>query len=105
SFYTFQSMSYGIDVYRRELEPVTDYLSYSTFVAFFPHMVAGPIQRAVVLLPQVMNPRKIKAEQVHAGLYLIAWGYVKKVVIADNAALIANHVFDHYTQLAGLDRV
>lgn len=105
SFYTFQSMSYGIDVYRREIEPVSDYLSYSTFVAFFPHMVAGPIQRAVVLLPQVMNPRKIRWDQVNAGLYLIGWGYVKKVVVADNAAIIANYVFDHYTRLGGIDRV
>jgi D-alanyl-lipoteichoic acid acyltransferase DltB (MBOAT superfamily) len=105
SFYTFQSMSYGIDVYRREIEPVRDFLGYTTFVAFFPHMVAGPIQRAVVLLPQVLKPRKIEFSQVHAGLYLIAQGYLKKVVIADNAALVANHVFEHYTGLGGIDRL
>ncbi|HEY4240981.1 MAG TPA: MBOAT family O-acyltransferase [Kofleriaceae bacterium] len=105
SFYTFQSMSYGIDVYRGEIEPIRDYLSYATFVAFFPHMVAGPIQRAVVLIPQVLKPRKIKWEQVYVGLYLIAWGYLKKVVIADNASPIADHIFNDYAKLGGLDRI
>jgi alginate O-acetyltransferase complex protein AlgI len=103
SFYTFQAIGYAVDVYRDELEPVDNYFDYALFVAFFPHMVAGPIQRASNLLAQVMNPRVIRSAQVHAGLFLIVWGYFKKVVIADNAAVIANLVFNNHEDYRGID--
>ncbi len=105
SFYTFQSMGYAIDVYRRELEPLRNYLDYALFVAFFPHMVAGPIQRASNLLSQVVNRRTILWPQVHAGVFLIIWGYFKKVLIADRAAVIANEVFNNHAHYHGVDIV
>lgn len=103
SFYTFQAMSYVIDVYRRRLEPCRSALDYALFIAFFPHLVAGPIQVPWVLLPQVMKPRKVNWPQVNDGLFLIVWGLFKKMVIADNLAFIANGVFDNYGQRQGID--
>lgn len=103
SFYSFQAIAYAIDVYRGELKPVTSYLDYAVFIAFFPHLVAGPIQRTNVLLKQVMEPRVIQWPQVHAGVWLIIWGFFKKLVIADNAAGIANAVFNEHERYAGLD--
>ncbi len=102
SFYTFQTMSYTIDVYRQRLEPTRDFLSFAVFVAFFPQLVAGPIERARNLLPQISKPRHVTAAAVDSGLFLILWGYFKKVVIADNAALISNQVFNHYMDHSGL---
>jgi alginate O-acetyltransferase complex protein AlgI len=103
SFYTFQTMSYTIDIYRKRLQPTHSLLDFAVFVAFFPQLVAGPIERAANLLPQFARPRYIRVEQVNAGLFLILWGFYKKVVIADNVALIADQIFDHYTEYAGLD--
>ncbi len=103
SFYTFQTMSYTIDIYRRKAKPTRSFLDFALFVSFFPQLVAGPIERAVNLLPQVSAPRKIKKAQLNAGLFLILWGYFKKVVIADNMALIADQIFNGYTQYQGLD--
>lgn len=103
SFYTFQAMAYSIDVYRGELEPVRSPLDYLLFIAFFPHLVAGPIQRTSILIPQVVKPRTIEWRQVHAGVYLLLWGYIKKVVLADNMALVADPIFDHWKDHAGLD--
>jgi D-alanyl-lipoteichoic acid acyltransferase DltB (MBOAT superfamily) len=103
SFYTFQTMSYTIDVYRGRLEPTKDLLAFAVFVSFFPQLVAGPIERARNLLPQVASPRRITVEHVNTGLFLILWGYFKKVVVADNLALIANGVFNNYEAFAGLD--
>ncbi|MCA9916907.1 MAG: MBOAT family protein [Anaerolineales bacterium] len=97
SFYTFQTMSYTIDIYRRELEPAQNFLDFAVFVAFFPQLVAGPIERAVNLLPQVMNSRRITPEHIHTGVYLIIWGYFKKMVVADNIGLLADSVFNNYT--------
>lgn len=105
SFYTFQAMSYCIDVYRGDLEPTRSPLDYALFIAFFPHLVAGPIQRPVVLLPQMAKDRTLDWSQIHAGLFLIVWGYLKKVVIADNMARIANPIFDHWQDHQGLDVV
>ncbi|MBM4360163.1 MAG: MBOAT family protein [Deltaproteobacteria bacterium] len=105
SFYTFQAMSYCIDVYRGDLEPTRSPLDYALFIAFFPHLVAGPIQRPVVLLPQMAKDRTIAWSEVNAGLFLIVWGYLKKVVIADNMARIANPIFDGWQSQAGLDIV
>jgi alginate O-acetyltransferase complex protein AlgI len=93
SFYTFQSMSYTIDVYRGELPATKSFLDFTLFVCFFPHLVAGPIMRAVDMLPQVIQPRKVTHQQIHDGLYLIVWGYWKKVFVADNLAPVVNHIF------------
>jgi alginate O-acetyltransferase complex protein AlgI len=93
SFYTFQAMSYTIDVYKGELRARRSLLNLATFVSFFPHLVAGPIQRASFLLPQVEEPRRFSAENARSGFGLICWGFVKKLVIADNVGVIANKVF------------
>jgi D-alanyl-lipoteichoic acid acyltransferase DltB (MBOAT superfamily) len=93
SFYTFQSISYIVDVYRGEIAPARDPLDFALFVAFFPHMVAGPIMRSRDLLPQMQNPRTPRLEDALSGLHLAAWGLFKKVVVADNLAAIANPIF------------
>jgi D-alanyl-lipoteichoic acid acyltransferase DltB (MBOAT superfamily) len=103
SFYTFQTMSYTIDIYRRKTEPTKNFLDFALFVAFFPQLVAGPIERAVNLLPQITAPRRIRINQLNAGIFLILWGYYKKVVIADNVGRIADQIFNGYTQFQGLD--
>lgn len=105
SFYTFQTMSYTVDVYRRKLRATRNFVNFAVFVCFFPHLVAGPIQRAVGLLPQVEAPRRISLGHVNAALGLLLWGYVKKVGIADNVGPLADRIFDHYTQYQGLDVV
>jgi D-alanyl-lipoteichoic acid acyltransferase DltB (MBOAT superfamily) len=105
SFYTFQAIGYAVDIYRGELVPVRRYLDYAVFIAFFPHLVAGPIQRTDVLLKQVQSARVIQWPQVHAGIWLVVWGFFKKLVIADNAAVIANAVFNHHEHYRGLDVV
>jgi alginate O-acetyltransferase complex protein AlgI len=93
SFYTFLSMSYTIDVYRRELKPTRNPIDFMLYVAFFPHLVAGPIVRASVLLPQCQKSRRIIPEEVANGIWLILMGYVKKVVIADRLAQVVNWGF------------
>jgi len=105
SFYTFQTLSYTIDVYRGKLAPVRNLLDFGLYVSFFPQLVAGPIERATRLLPQVTRPRRFDLNQIHAGLYLILWGYFKKLVVADNAATVANEVFNNYTEHGGLSLV
>ena len=94
SFYTFVTMSYVIDVYRREIPPTRDLLDFAVFVAYFPHLVAGPILRASRLLPQIDAPRRVTREQMRDGLWLIAWGFFQKIFVADNLAGVANIVFD-----------
>ncbi len=103
SFYTFQTMSYTIDIYRGRLNPTRSLLNFALFVSFFPQLVAGPIERAVNLLPQIEQPRTIRAEQLNNGFFLIIWGYFKKVFVADQVAWVANTVFDNYSDFAGLD--
>jgi D-alanyl-lipoteichoic acid acyltransferase DltB (MBOAT superfamily) len=93
SFYTFQSMSYTLDIYRGDMKPTAHYLDFALNVAFFPHMVAGPIQRAHSLLDQITSPRNVTREHLAEGFHLILWGLFKKMVIADNMALIANPIF------------
>ncbi|MGJ8642162.1 MAG: MBOAT family O-acyltransferase [Luteolibacter sp.] len=94
SFYTFQTLSYTIDVYRGHTRPARDFLDFALYVSFFPQLVAGPIERSSHLLPQVENPRKpLDEERFRLGLYYVLNGLFRKVVIADNMALIANHVF------------
>jgi D-alanyl-lipoteichoic acid acyltransferase DltB (MBOAT superfamily) len=91
SFYTFQSMSYVIDVYRRDIPPTRNLVEFAAFVSFFPHLVAGPIMRPTTLLPQVARPRRFNLQQFYQGAYLIFWGLTKKVVIADN---LAKHIVE-----------
>ncbi len=93
SFYTFQTMSYTLDIYRGEVKPTRQYLDFSLFVAFFPQLVAGPIERAKRLLPQILNPRIIRLDNFYEGCYLIFWGLFQKVFIADNLAYLVNPVF------------
>ena len=101
SFYTFQTLSYGIDVYRRKLEPTRDIVAFLAFVSFFPQLVAGPIERATHLLPQFYSKRVFNYDKAVDGLRLILWGFFKKIVIADNAALYVNDIFTNYTQYSG----
>src|SRR4051812_27164627 len=103
SFYTFVTMSYVIDVYRREIRATRDPLEFAVFVAYFPHLVAGPILRASRLLPQIHLPRTITPEQMRDGAWLIAWGLFQKIFVADNLAPIANAVFEPGTHPAGIN--
>ena len=93
SFYTFQSMSYTIDVYRRRGEACRDPFDFALYVAFFPQLVAGPIERSTRLLGQITRPRTLNTPAIEAGVWLVVWGLFKKIVVADNAALLANPVF------------
>lgn len=101
SFYTFQTMSYTIDVYKKNLQPTKDFISFASFVAFFPQLVAGPIERASNLLPQMLKERAFKYEQGVQGLRLILWGMFKKVVIADNLSVNVDAAFNNYQSLDG----
>lgn len=102
SFYTFQTMSYTIDVYRGVLRPTRDFVAFAAFVSFFPQLVAGPIERATNLLPQFTSPRWFDDSSASDGLRQILWGLVKKVVIADNCAVHVNHIFGHVSDQHGL---
>ncbi|GGZ70364.1 MBOAT family O-acyltransferase [Algibacter mikhailovii] len=97
SFYTFQTLSYTIDVYKKKLEPTKDIISFLAFVSFFPQLVAGPIERASNLLPQFYKKRKFVYSHAVDGMRQILWGLFKKVVIADNCATFANQIFDNYS--------
>ena len=103
SFYTFQSLSYTIDVYRRRLRPTRDLLAFLTFHSFFPQLVAGPIERAADLLPQVLRRRTFDVEEAKDGVRQMLWGLFKKVVIADRLGVHVDHVFRSYASLGGLD--
>ena len=101
SFYTFQTMSYTIDIYKQRLTPTKDFISFAAFVSFFPQLVAGPIERATNLLPQMLAPRKFDYQQAVAGMRLILWGMFKKVVIADSIAPVVDHIFANHQELNG----
>jgi D-alanyl-lipoteichoic acid acyltransferase DltB (MBOAT superfamily) len=101
SFYTFQTLSYSIDIYRGTLKPTRSLINFAAFVSFFPQLVAGPIERASRLLPQIENKREFKYEEGVAGLRLILWGMFKKVVVADTCAIYANDIFANYTEYSG----
>lgn len=94
SFYTFQALSYTIDVYRGQIHATKSFWDFFLAVLFFPHLVAGPIQRASNLIGQVTHPRKVTTSLFLSGLHLMVWGFFKKVFIADSLAPIANGVFD-----------
>ena len=93
SFYTFQSMAYSVDVYRRELKSERNFITFALFISYFPQLVAGPIERANRLLPQFREQRQVTLEGVRSGLVLILIGLFKKVVIADNAGVVVNRIF------------
>ena len=100
SFYTFQSISYSVDVYRGLLPPTRNIVAFFTYIAFFPQLVAGPIERAVNLLPQMINTRTFRYDEAVDGLRRILWGFFKKMVVADNCALAVNTIWADY---AGAD--
>ena len=101
SFYTFQALSYSIDVYRGKIEPTTDIIAFFAFISFFPQLVAGPIERATNLLPQFLKKREFNYDTAADGMRQILWGLFKKVVVADNCAFYVNQVFSTYTEQSG----
>ena len=101
SFYTFQTLSYTIDVYKKKLEPTSDFIAFSAFVSFFPQLVAGPIERATNLLPQFYKKRTFEYSKAVDGMRQILWGLFKKVVIADNCAEFANQIFNNSSDMNG----
>lgn len=101
SFYTFQTLSYSIDVYRKKMNATKDFVAFSAFVSFFPQLVAGPIERATQLLPQFKKERTFNYTQAVIGSKQILWGLFKKMVIADNCAYYANMIFDNSANLSG----
>jgi alginate O-acetyltransferase complex protein AlgI len=101
SFYTFQSLGYVIDVYRKKLPAVRSLEEYALYVAFFPQLVAGPIERATHMLPQYRAPRVFSGAALESGLMLMIWGLFKKMVIADNLAPYVNHVFENPAGFSG----
>jgi alginate O-acetyltransferase complex protein AlgI len=101
SFYTFQTLSYSIDIYRKKFEPTRDVLAFFAFVSFFPQLVAGPIERARNLLPQFYHPRKADTAKAVDGLRQVLWGLFKKIVIADNCAVYVNEIFGNSDSLSG----
>ena len=101
SFYTFQTLSYTIDVYKKKLDPTQDFIAFSAFVCFFPQLVAGPIERATNLLPQFCKKRIFEYHKAVDGMRQILWGLFKKVVIADNCAEFANQIFNNSADMNG----
>lgn len=101
SFYMFQSIGYVIDVYRNKYQPEKNILKYALFTSFFPQMVQGPISRFDQLEKQLVTPHKFSFECLKSGIQLAMWGYFKKIVIADRAAILVNQVFQHYTDYDG----
>lgn len=103
SFYTFQTLAYVVDVYRGGTPPVRRFLDFALFVAFFPPLIAGPIERGRKLLPQIQGIREITSERQRKGLWLVLWGLVKKVFIADNLAPLVDNAFASPTDLTGIE--
>lgn len=101
SFYTFQTLSYTIDVYRKKLSPTNDFIAFGAFVAFFPQLIAGPIERALDLLPQFQKKRLFNFGIAYEGIIQFSWGLFKKVVIADNCAEFANMIFNDHQNYGG----
>ncbi len=101
SFYTFQTLSYTFDIYRKRIQPTKDIVSFFAFVSFFPQLVAGPIERATNLLPQFRKQRTFNCDLASDGMRQILWGLFKKIVIADNCAIHVNYIFSNYAGLSG----
>ena len=102
SFYTFQALGYIIDVYRGTIKPEKNLLQYALFVSFFPQLVAGPIERSKNLIHQIHEPHYFDGDRVARGLLLMSWGFFKKLVIADRAALLVTAVYTDYTDYTGI---
>jgi D-alanyl-lipoteichoic acid acyltransferase DltB (MBOAT superfamily) len=102
SFYTFQTMSYSIDVYRRKIEPTKNFIVFAAFVSFFPQLVAGPIERAANLLPQFNRNREFNYCNAVDGCKQILWGFFKKIVIADSCAKYADLIFNNFNEYCGI---
>lgn len=102
SFYTFQALSYTIDVYKNKIQPTHDIVAFFAFISFFPQLVAGPIERATNLLPQFLKPRHFDYGQAVDGMRQILWGFFKKVVVTDNCAVLVNTIFDNYQNQDGM---
>ena len=105
SFYTFQALSYTMDVYRGEIYAERNLFKYALFVSFFPQLVAGPIERSKNLLIQVNQPHYFDPDRVRNGLLLMLWGFFQKVVIADRIAALVNQVYGHWNEVAGVSIV
>ncbi|TNF43589.1 MAG: MBOAT family protein [Cytophagales bacterium] len=105
SFYTFQTLSYTLDVYRKKMDASKDLISFLTFVSFFPQLVAGPIERATHLLPQFYRIRKFDYDWAISGAKIFLWGFFKKVVIADNAAILVEGIFADYSNQSSLSLI
>jgi len=101
SFYTFQALSYTMDVYRGQIAPEKNFLRYALFVSFFPQLVAGPIERSSSLLNQLREKRPFQPDDLREGALMMLWGYFLKMVIADRAAILVDHVYGHYQAYAG----
>mgnify|MGYP003307421171 CR=1 FL=1 len=101
SFYTFQALSYSIDVYRAKIEPTKDIIAFFAYVSFFPQLVAGPIERATNLLPQFQKPRQFDYENAVDGVRQMLWGFFKKIVVADNCAIYVDEIFGSYGTQSG----
>lgn len=101
SFYTFQTLSYTIDIYRGKMKPTKSFIDLAAFVSFFPQLVAGPIERATNLLPQFQKKRVFNATEATDGMRQILWGLFKKIVIADNCAVHANYIFANSSEMDG----
>ncbi len=105
SFYTFQTLSYTIDIYRRKQTPEYHFGRFALFVSFFPQLVAGPIERSVNLLPQFRKEYGFDYERVKSGILLMGWGFFKKIVIADRLAEYVNVVYNNPTEYTGLPNI
>ena len=105
SFYTFQALSYSIDVYRKKIEPQHDIVAFFAFISFFPQLVAGPIERATNLLPQFVDSRKFDYVKAVDGCRQMLWGFFKKLVVADTCASIVNSVWSDYSEYSALNLV
>ena len=101
SFYTFQALSYSIDIYRGKIEPTKDIVAFFAFISFFPQLVAGPIERATNLLPQFLKKREFDYGKAVDGLRLMLWGLFKKIVVADNCAVYVDQVYSSYANQSG----
>lgn len=103
SFYTFQTLSYSIDIYRGRSEPERNFGRFALYVSFFPQLVAGPIERSIKLLPELRKKVILNADQIASGLKLMAWGFFKKVVIADRLSIFVGNVFMHPNEAHGME--
>ncbi|MCI6829698.1 MAG: MBOAT family protein, partial [Prevotella sp.] len=101
SFYSFQAISYVVDVKRKTINPTCDLISFLTYMSFFPQLVAGPIERAKDFLPQILRHRKLERGFFSDGCRQVLWGFFKKLVVADNCAIVVNDIWNNYASYNG----